>query len=123
MAECFARVETKYMLTLPQAVFIGERLAARGFSRPDFGSPTVQSLYYDTPDYELIRQSLERPVRRVIPDALPPKKDRRNLPRQVSPPKQVKHHDHRRPRQRPGKPRRQKSNHIKPFGLLLIHNS
>ena len=62
MAECFARVETKYMLTLPQAVFIGERLAARGFSRPDFGSPTVQSLYYDTPDHLLIRQSLERPA-------------------------------------------------------------
>lgn len=61
MEESFARVETKYMLTLPQAEAIEKGLAQRGFQWMDFGCPTVQSLYFDTPDHLLIRQSLERP--------------------------------------------------------------
>ena len=62
MAENFARVETKYLLTLEQALAMAEGLRARGFRRMDFGSPLVQSLYYDTPDHTLIRASLERPA-------------------------------------------------------------
>ena len=62
MAESFARVETKYMLSPDQAAYLEERLRKRGFERSFFGSPTVQSLYYDTPDHLLIRQSLERPA-------------------------------------------------------------
>lgn len=62
MAEVFARVETKYLLSAGQAEAMEEALRARGFRHSDFGSPRVQSLYYDTPDYELIRWSLERPV-------------------------------------------------------------
>lgn len=62
MAESFARVETKYMLSLSQAAFLQEGLQRLGFSRSDFGSPKVQSLYYDTPDHFLIRTSLERPA-------------------------------------------------------------
>ncbi len=60
--ESFARVETKYMLTVAQERQIEDALAQQGFRWMDFGDPTVQSLYYDTPDYQLIRASLDRPV-------------------------------------------------------------
>ena len=62
MQESFARVETKYLLTLPQAAAAEKGLMQLGFERMDFGSPGVQSLYYDTADYALIRASLERPA-------------------------------------------------------------
>lgn len=60
--ESFARVETKYMLTVAQERFIEDALQKYGFRWMDFGDPTVQSLYYDTPDYQLIRTSLDRPM-------------------------------------------------------------
>ncbi len=62
MGESFARVETKYLLSSAQASALERGLLQRGFLRADFGSPGVQSLYYDTADFELIRTSLERPV-------------------------------------------------------------
>ena len=62
MVESFARVETKYMLDAAQTEIIGRALTAHGFRKSDFGNPLVQSLYYDTPDKSLIRESLERPV-------------------------------------------------------------
>ena len=62
MEENFARVETKFLLSLSQTAAMEDALRHRGFRHPDFGSPKVQSLYYDTPDHELIRCSLERPV-------------------------------------------------------------
>ena len=62
MEESFARVEIKYMLDLKQASQMEQALTERGFYRMDFGSPAVQSLYYDTVDYRLIRDSLERPM-------------------------------------------------------------
>ena len=62
MAESFARVEIKYLLTLSQAEALAEVLRERGFRPSDFGSPRVQSLYYDTPSHALIRASLERPA-------------------------------------------------------------
>ena len=61
MEESFARVETKYLLTAGQAAALEEGLLRQGFRRADFGSPRVQSLYYDTEDHALIRASLERP--------------------------------------------------------------
>ena len=61
MEESFARVETKYLLTAAQASAVAEGLRGQGFRRADFGSPRVQSLYYDTEDHALIRASLERP--------------------------------------------------------------
>ncbi|MBR2256630.1 MAG: polyphosphate polymerase domain-containing protein [Blautia sp.] len=61
MNENFARVETKYMLCTDQMPEIEDALEAHGFHRMDFGNSLIQSLYYDTPDYLLIRQSLERP--------------------------------------------------------------
>ena len=60
--ETFARLETKYMLSLDQAVWLTRQLHARGFQCMTFGSPKIQSLYYDTEDFLLIRQSLARPV-------------------------------------------------------------
>ncbi len=62
MEESFARVETKYHLTQEQEKKIEQGLAKQGFAWMDFGDPTVQSLYYDTPDHALIRTSLERPA-------------------------------------------------------------
>ena len=62
MEESFARVETKYLLTLSQAAAMEMGLMRLGFRKTDFGSPRVQSLYYDTADYTLIRASLERPA-------------------------------------------------------------
>ncbi|MBR1584822.1 MAG: polyphosphate polymerase domain-containing protein [Clostridia bacterium] len=59
--EVFARVEKKYMLTEAQAQAMTDALRQRAFYMLDFGDPAVQSLYYDTPDYLLIRRSLERP--------------------------------------------------------------
>ncbi len=61
MEESFARVETKYLLSAAQAAAMEAGLLRRGFRRSDFGSPRVQSLYYDTEDFALIRASLERP--------------------------------------------------------------
>ena len=62
MEESFARVETKYLLSPAQAETLERGLMQQGFSRSDFGSPRIQSLYYDTEDFALIRASLERPA-------------------------------------------------------------
>ena len=62
MEESFARVEKKYRLSLPQTAELEKGLFRHGFRRMAFGSPRVQSIYYDTPDYQLIRTSLECPV-------------------------------------------------------------
>ncbi|MBQ9325953.1 MAG: polyphosphate polymerase domain-containing protein [Clostridia bacterium] len=62
MEETFARVETKFMLDTLQAEWIAQRLTERGFEKMCFDSPRIQSLYYDTSDYALIRQSLVRPL-------------------------------------------------------------
>ena len=62
MEESFARVETKYLLSAAQAEAMERGLMQQGFIRSDFGSPRVQSLYYDTENFALIRASLERPA-------------------------------------------------------------
>lgn len=62
MEESFARVETKYLLDLCQAAALEAGLRQQGFQRMEFGSPKVQSLYYDTENYALIRASLDRPA-------------------------------------------------------------
>ena len=61
MQESFARVETKYLLTVSQAAVMEMGLMRLGFKKTDFCSPSVHSLYYDTDDFTLIRSSLERP--------------------------------------------------------------
>ncbi len=62
MEESFARVEVKYMLTSARLPVFEAGLRSHGFCCRDFGSPLVQSLYYDSPDRLLIRSSLERPA-------------------------------------------------------------
>ena len=57
----FKRMELKYRLS---AVRFRPFLAAlREYAEPDaYGQYTIGSLYYDTPAYDLIRASLEKPV-------------------------------------------------------------
>ena len=56
----FQRYELKYVLTPEQYVAVIERTSAH--LRPDeYGRTTIQSLYYDTDDFRLIRRSIEKP--------------------------------------------------------------
>ncbi len=57
----FERYELKYLLTESQRRALEQQLAP--YMRPDeYGESTVCSIYYDTPDFRLIRASLEKPV-------------------------------------------------------------
>ncbi|MBE5803171.1 MAG: polyphosphate polymerase domain-containing protein [Clostridiales bacterium] len=60
--DVFCRKEKKYMLTSAQYRHMREGIIARGMRPDEFGLHTIASLYYDTPDYQLIRRSLEKPV-------------------------------------------------------------
>ena len=54
------RYELKYILNAAQTEFLIERL--RGHMEPDaYGLTSIASLYYDTPDYRLIRASIDKP--------------------------------------------------------------
>ena len=59
--QTFARVEKKFLLNRRQAEDVAAGLRMRGYERMAFGSSAIQSVYWDTPDYLLIRRSLERP--------------------------------------------------------------
>ena len=57
----FKRMELKYRLT--GDVFQPLYAALQDYADPDaYGRYTIGSLYYDTPNYDLIRASLEKPV-------------------------------------------------------------
>ena len=57
----FARYEQKYFLTPAQQQDLTEILQKH--CRPDeYGRYSISSLYYDTPDYRLVRASLQKPV-------------------------------------------------------------
>lgn len=57
----FARTELKYRLTAAQDRFLREALAT--YVEPDqYGESTICNIYYDTPDFRLIRKSIEKPV-------------------------------------------------------------
>lgn len=57
----FERYELKYLLSKSQRRALEQQLGGR--VRPDiYGESTVCSVYYDTPDFRLIRASLEKPV-------------------------------------------------------------
>jgi hypothetical protein len=57
----FSRREMKYVLDGAQYEALTDFL--RGFAREDeYGRYTVGNTYYDTPDFELVRRSLERPA-------------------------------------------------------------
>lgn len=57
----FERLEKKYMLTAAQYTALREALG--GMVHPDqYGKSTICSLYYDAPDYTLIRHSMDKPT-------------------------------------------------------------
>ena len=58
---CFKRYEKKYLLTRTQ--YEAMRDGMREHMTPDaYGCYAIGNIYYDTPDYRLIRASLEKPV-------------------------------------------------------------
>ena len=58
---CFKRYEKKYWLTAAQQRALLD--AMQPYMKADrYGAYTICNLYYDTPDYALIRASLEKPV-------------------------------------------------------------
>lgn len=58
---CFRRVEKKYLLTVDQYRAMLEGMAPH--VAPDLHPRyTINNVYYDTPDFRLIRTSLEKPV-------------------------------------------------------------
>ncbi|MCR4615415.1 MAG: polyphosphate polymerase domain-containing protein [Clostridiales bacterium] len=55
------RYELKYLLSGEQTAFLRERL--KGHMELDqYGKTSIASLYYDTPTYQLIRTSVEKPL-------------------------------------------------------------
>ncbi len=57
----FKRYEMKYLISTDQLALIKEALKNHMIADVH-GKSTICSLYYDTPDYRLIRRSLEKPV-------------------------------------------------------------
>lgn len=58
---CFERYEKKYLLTLAQQQFLLNGMEPF-MQRDRYGEYTICSIYYDTPDWRLIRSSLEKPI-------------------------------------------------------------
>ena len=57
----FARHEIKYLINYEQRKLMEQGMAE--YMKPDpHGQSTICNIYYDTPDYRLIRRSLEKPV-------------------------------------------------------------
>lgn len=57
----FNRYETKYLITKNQQETILKAIGER--IKPDeYGKSTICNIYYDTPDYLLIRRSMESPL-------------------------------------------------------------
>ncbi len=55
------RYEIKYLINESQRAYLERELEGRLF--PDrYGETTIASLYYDTPDFRLVRASLDRPA-------------------------------------------------------------
>lgn len=59
--ENFKRYEKKYMLKTEQYKKLREELNKR-MEEDQYGLHTICNIYYDTPDFQMIRQSLEKPV-------------------------------------------------------------
>lgn len=55
------RTELKYVLTKAQLDYL--KTALKEHMKVDkYGQTTIASIYYDTPDYRLIRTSIEKPA-------------------------------------------------------------
>lgn len=57
----FSRYELKYLLTPVQKKQILAAMQPH-MKLDDYGRTTIRNIYYDTPNYRLVRQSLERPA-------------------------------------------------------------
>lgn len=57
----FKRYELKYMLTIEQQQKILKEMA-KNMKEDPHGHSTIQSLYFDTPDFLLIRRSIDKPA-------------------------------------------------------------
>ena len=57
----FQRYEKKYLLTASQYELFRE-VADEYMQVDEYGESTICNIYYDTPDYDLIRASIEGPV-------------------------------------------------------------
>jgi len=57
----FERIEKKYLITEAQAQALTKALAPR-MEEEKFGLHSVLNVYFDTPDFSLIRNSIEKPV-------------------------------------------------------------
>jgi SPX domain-containing protein involved in vacuolar polyphosphate accumulation len=59
--DTFKRYEIKYLMSAKQKKELMRSLGKR-MTLDCYGRTTIQNIYYDTPDYRLIRTSLEKPV-------------------------------------------------------------
>lgn len=59
--EIFKRVEKKYIVTDQQQEQLVERMEGK-MGADQYGLTTICNIYYDTPDHQLIRTSMEKPV-------------------------------------------------------------
>ena len=57
----FKRFELKYILTLEQKEKILDAIAPY-MELDEYGRTTIRNIYFDTPDYRLIRESIEKPI-------------------------------------------------------------
>lgn len=57
----FKRYELKYLLTLEQKQVILAAMQPH-MALDKYGRTTIRNIYYDTPDYRLIRRSIEKPA-------------------------------------------------------------
>ena len=55
------RYEMKYLLSPEQTMYIQQKLDGH-MQLDQYGLTTIASLYYDTPDFRLIRASIEKPT-------------------------------------------------------------
>ena len=60
----FKRKEVKYLLAEAQLFALRPALEAH-MEPDDFAHSSIYNLYYDTPDFRLIRRSLEKPAYKV----------------------------------------------------------
>ena len=63
MQSIFRRRENKYLITGEQQAILQEQIMPR-MKIDQYGEYLVQNLYYDTDDWEIIRESLEKPLYR-----------------------------------------------------------
>ncbi|MGN1051983.1 MAG: polyphosphate polymerase domain-containing protein [Candidatus Scatosoma sp.] len=58
---CFKRYEQKYLITREQLSAVSSAMRGKTIA-DEYGKSTICNIYFDTPDYRLIRRSLEKPV-------------------------------------------------------------